>query len=209
VILLPVPGGPGLKQHNFFGSIRNSIGDVWRPIALIWVLAVSRAFVEQALLTFVPMLYSAEGHSLVSVGAIVSLLTVGGSLSALVCGHLVDRIGFRPIYYLSFALIFPCIILFVRNTGWPVYPLSFLTGFLVMATAFPALALAQQLAPKGRSLVSSIIMGLALGTGGILTPLAGMLADSYGMRPVLSCVGAVPFAALILVRRLPEPNRKP
>jgi len=209
VILIPVPEGSGLKQHNFFGSIRTSIGDVWRPIALIWVLAASRAFVEQAVLTFVPMLYAAEGHSLVSVGAIVSLFTVGGSLSALFCGHLVDRIGFRPIYFFSFALTFPCIVLFVHSTGWPVYPLSFLAGFLVLATAFPALTLAHQLAPKGRSLVSSIVMGLSLGTGGILMPLAGRLADIFGMRPVLSCMAAVPFAALFLVRYLPEPNRKP
>ena len=209
IILVPVPEGLGLKQYNFFGSIRNSIGDVWRPIALIWALAVSRAFVEQATLTFIPMLHAAEGHSLVSVGAIVSLFTVGGSLSALICGHLADRIGFRPIFYFSFALFAPCLILFIHNTGWPVYPLSFLAGSLALATLFPSVALAQQLAPKGKALVSSIVMGLALGTGGILTPLVGGLADIFGMRPVLSCMAAVPFAALFLVRYLPEPNRKP
>jgi FSR family fosmidomycin resistance protein-like MFS transporter len=208
LILVPVPAESGLKQYNFLGSIRNSIGDVWKPIVLIWGLAVSRAFVEQTMLTFIPVLYAAEGHSLVSVGGILSLFTVGGSLSSLLCGHLVDRIGFRPIYFFSFALSSPCLLLFIHKTGWPVYPLSFLAGFLVLATLFPALALAQLVAPKGKSLVSSIIMGLTLGASGILMPMAGKLADIFGMRPVLSCMALIPFAALLLIRHLPEPHQK-
>lgn len=208
VILVPVPTGPGLKQYNFFASIRNSIGDVWKPIVVIWALAFFRAFVEQAMFTFIPVLFSNEGHSLVSIGVIISLFTVGGSFSSLICGHLVDRIGFRPIYFFSFALSSPCLLLFIYNIGWPVYPLSLMVGFFVLATLFPALALAQQVAPKGRSLVSSIIMGLTLGISGTLMPMTGRLADIFGMRPVLSCIALIPFIALLLVRFLPEPHQK-
>lgn len=208
VILVPVPTGPGLKQYNFFASIRNSIGDVWKPIVVIWALAFFRAFVEQAMFTFIPVLFSNEGHSLVSIGVIISLFTVGGSFSSLICGHLVDRIGFRPIYFFSFALSPPCLLLFIYNIGWPVYPLSLMVGFFVLATLFPALALAQQVAPKGRSLVSSIIMGLTLGISGTLMPMTGRLADIFGMRPVLSCIALIPFIALLLVRLLPEPHQK-
>lgn len=207
-ILIPTPTGPGLKQYNFFASIRNSIGDVWKPIVVIWTLAVFRAFVEQAVLTFFPVFLANEGHSLVSIGIIISLFTVGGAVSALVCGHLVDRIGFRPIYFFSFALSTPCLFLFIHNIAWPVYPLSFLVGFFVLATLFPALALAQQVAPKGRSLVSSIIMGLTLGISGILMPMTGRLADIFGMQPVLSCIALIPLTALLLVRFLPEPHEK-
>jgi FSR family fosmidomycin resistance protein-like MFS transporter len=208
VILVPVPTGPGLKQYNFFASIRNSIGYVWKPIVVIWALAFLRAFVEQAMLTFIPVFFANEGHSLVSIGVIISLFTVGGSFSALICGHLVDRIGYRPIYFFSFALSSPCLLFFIHNIGWPVYPLSLMVGFFVLATLFPSLALAQQVAPKGRSLVSSIIMGLALGISGTLMPMTGKLADIFGMRPVLSCIALIPFTALLLVRFLPEPHQK-
>jgi len=208
VILVPVPTGPGLKQHNFFASIRNSIGDVWKPIVVIWALAFLRAFVEQAMITFIPVLFANEGHSLVSIGVIISLFTAGGSFSALICGHLADRIGFRPIYFFSFALSSPFLLLFIHNIGWPVYPLSFMVGFFVLATLFPALALAQQVAPNGRSLVSSIIMGLTLGISGTLMPMTGRLADIFGTRPVLSCIALIPFTALLLVRFLPEPHQK-
>jgi len=152
------------------------------------------------------MLTASEGHSLVSVGGMLSLFTVGGSVSAIVCGHLVDRIGFKPVYFFSFALSPPCILLFIYASGWKLYPFAFLSGFLLLATLFPALALAQKIAPKGRSLVSSIVMGLALGTAGILMPLAGLLADTFSIRAVLSFIALVPLAALVLIYYLPEPG---
>lgn len=205
-VLIPSSDNKGPTQKDFLGSLRESIGEVWKPVLMIWAIAFSRAFVEQAVLTFIPILTASEGHSLVSVGGMLSLFTVGGSVSAIVCGHLVDRIGFKPVYFFSFALSPPCILLFIHGSGWKLYPFAFLSGFLLLATLFPALALAQKIAPKGRSLVSSIVMGLALGTAGILMPLAGMMADAFGIRRVLSCIALVPLAALVLIYHLPEPG---
>jgi len=206
-VLIPASDGASLTQRDFMGSLRESIGEVWKPVVTIWAIAFSRAFVEQTLLTFMPVLTSSEGHSLVSVGSILSLFTVGGSISAIVSGHLVDRIGYKPVYLFSFALSSPCMLLFVHGSGWKMYPMAFLCGFLLLATLFPALALAQKIAPKGRSLVSSIVMGLALGTAGILMPFAGMMADTFGIRTVLSYLAFIPLAALFLIRYLPEPGK--
>lgn len=206
-VLLPPTEGGGSKKNESLSAIGKEIGRVWKPIALIWILAVSRGFAEQAGQTFIPVLYANEGHSLVSVGAVLSLFTVGGAMSALVCGHMVDRIGFKPVYYFSFALSSPFLLLFIHGTGWWVYPLAFISGFLMLATLFPGVVLAQQIAPNNRSLVSSIVMGFAMGTSGVLMPLAGRLADAFGIRPVLSVIAMIPFAALIAVRFLPEPER--
>ena len=206
-VLIPASEGASLTQRDFMGSLRESIGKVWKPVVTIWAIAFSRAFVEQTLLTFMPVLTSSEGHSLVSVGSILSLFTVGGSISAIVSGHLVDRIGYKPVYLFSFALSSPCILLFIHGSGWKVYPMAFLCGFLLLATLFPAVALAQKIAPRGRALVSSIVMGLALGTAGILMPFAGMMADTFGIRTVLSYLAFIPLAALFLIRYLPEPGK--
>jgi len=208
IILIPASDGPRPETQESSATILKRIGNVWKPIVLIWILAVSRGFVEQAALTFIPVLYASMGYSLISIGTLISMFTVGGSFSALICGHLVDRIGFRPVYFFSFALSSPCILLFIHGTGWWVYPLAFLSGFLMLATLFPGVALAQRIAPENRSLASSIVMGFAMGVGGVLMPLAGRLADAFSIRPVLSCLAAIPLAALVLVRYLPEPERK-
>jgi len=207
-IMIPASDESENTKLDFIGSLKENIGEVWRPVALIWSIALCRAFLEQSLLTFIPVLTAFEGFSLVSVGAIVSLFTVGGSVSALVCGHLVDRVGFKPVYFFSFALLPPGILLFINARGPLIYPIAFISGFLVLATSFPAVALAQKVAPKGRSLVSSIVMGLAMGSAGLLLPLTGKLADVFGIRTVLNCAAFIPLAALLLIRRLPEPGRK-
>jgi len=205
-ILIPRADDDGHPRSDFFNTLKEILGEVWKPVLLIWSIAFSRGFVEQSLLTYIPMLTSSEGYSLVSVGGIISLFTIGGSVSALVCGHLVDRIGFKPVYFFSFALSSPSILLFVNADGRQIYPLALLSGFFLLATLFPAVALAQKVVPRGRSLVSSIIMGLGMGTAGLMMPLTGKIADTFGIRPVLICIGFIPLAALLLIRKLPEPG---
>ena len=205
-IMIPATDGDGHSRSDFSGTLKESLGEVWKPVLLIWSIAFSRAFVEQSLLTFIPVLTAAEGHSLVSVGGIVSLFTIGGSISALVCGNLVDRIGFKPVYFFSFALSSPSLLLFINADGRHIYPLALLAGFFLLATLFPAVVLAQKVVPRGRSLVSSIIMGLALGIAGLMMPLTGKIADTFGIRTVLNCVAFIPLAALLLIRNLPEPG---
>ena len=207
-VMIPTADDSDRSQMDFIGLLKDSIGDVWRPIVLIWSIAFVRALLEQSLLTFIPVLTASEGFSLVSVGGIVSLFTVGGAVSAIVCGHLVDRVGFKPVYFFSFALTSPSILLFVNSQGLQIYPIAFLTGFLILATSFPALALAQKVAPRGRSLVSSIVMGLAAGSAGLLLPIIGKMADVFGIRTVLNCAALLPLAALLLIRSLPEPGKR-
>ncbi|MEW5726012.1 MAG: MFS transporter, partial [Thermodesulfobacteriota bacterium] len=66
--LVPKPESEGLGQHGFWGSLKQSLGGVWKAIGLIWLLTVIRSFVDQSLSTFIPILYAAEGHSLISTG---------------------------------------------------------------------------------------------------------------------------------------------
>lgn len=204
--MIPVPQGEGLKKFGFLGSIKEILGDVWRPILLIYTLIVLRSLVNQAFMTFMPMLYAREGYSLVSIGWVVSLFTVMGSLSGGLSGHLSDRIGYRPVFYVSYALATPCLLLFLYLEGPWIYWGAPLAGLMVMATYPLGVALAQEIAPKGKSLVSSLMMGLAFGMGGFLAPVVGKLCDMFGIREVLFVLAFVPLACTVLIRRLPEPH---
>jgi len=77
-----------------------------------------------------------------------------------------------------------------------------------MATLPLAVAMAQELAPRGRSMVSSLMMGLAFGTGGMMTPLAGKLADIFSIRTVLSFLAIIPLLTIGLISLLPEKKLK-
>jgi FSR family fosmidomycin resistance protein-like MFS transporter len=145
---------------------------------MLWLVMVLRAFVSQVFITFFPILYSREGYSLISIGVVTSLFTLAGAFSGLVAGSLADRTRYRPIFVLTHLLTAPALLLSLYLREAWIYPCSFLTGFFSMATLPLGVALGQQLAPKGRSMVSSLMMGLALGIGGVMSPVIGSLADA-------------------------------
>ena len=77
-------------------------------------------------------------------------------------------------------------------------------GFFLFATLPLGLVMAQKLAPQGKSMVSSLMMGLAMGMGGVMRPMVGKLADVFSLRAALFVVALVPLASLCLVAFLPE-----
>lgn len=205
---VPHPEREGLAKFGFLGSIKEAMGAVWKIMLLIWIVLVLRTFVSHSFLTFIPVLMAQEGYTLVSIGAIISIFIVAGAISGLISGMLADRMGFKPIFYLSFFLSTPSYLLFLSLHGNWVYLGSFLSGFIAMATMPLGVTMAQELMPKGRSMASSIMMGLSFGTGGLLIPLAGRFADAFGIRQMLLGLSIIPLLIIGLVRFFPQMERK-
>jgi FSR family fosmidomycin resistance protein-like MFS transporter len=202
--IVPVPTTEGLGNLGFMGSIKEAFGEVWKPIFILWAVMVLRSFVGQVYMTFLPIYYAREGFSLLSIGTIVSIFTVAGALSGVAAGHFSDRFGFKPVFFLSHGLATPCLYLLLLLPGDWAYASAFLAGFFVMASLPLGVTMAQEIAPKGKSMVSSLMMGLAWGTGGMMTPLAGKLADLFSIRPVLAALAVIPLLSVGLIAMLPE-----
>ncbi|MGM0663280.1 MAG: MFS transporter [Thermodesulfobacteriota bacterium] len=202
--VLPAPRGEGLRDLGFLGSMKDAFGGVWRPILVLWFIMVLRSFTGQSFITFLPVLFAREGYSLISVGVMVSLFTVGGALSGILAGHLSDRMGFRKLFYVTHGLSAPAFLFMLNVSGYRVHAGAFLAGFMVLATLPLGVLMAQEMAPKGKSMVSSLMMGLAFGTGGMLAPVTGKLGDLFGVRPVLGFVALAPLLTIALIPMLPE-----
>jgi len=202
--IVPLPEGEGLRALGFWKSMREVIGPVWKSVMLIWLIMVLRAVASQSFMIFIPVLYAREGYSLVSIGVVVSIFTVAGATGGLLAGHLSDRIGGKPVFYGAHALATLCLMLLLFLPGGWVYLSALLAGFCVMATLPVAVSMGQQLAPRGRSMVSSLMMGLAFGAGGMLTPLVGMLADIFTIKPVLMGLAVFPLLTTGLIYFLPR-----
>jgi FSR family fosmidomycin resistance protein-like MFS transporter len=201
---VPRPQSEGLRHLGFFGAIRESLGDAWRPILLIWVVMVLRSVVGQSFLTFMPVLYVQKGYSLVSAGLIFSLFTLAGTVSGITAGHISDRIGFKPVFFVSHSLMAPALIVLLYLPGQWVYPGAFVAGACVLASLPLGVVMAQALAPRGRSMVASLMMGFAYGLGGILSPLVGKLADVYSIHSVLMAVAFIPLLTIGLIGFFPR-----
>jgi FSR family fosmidomycin resistance protein-like MFS transporter len=203
-VAVPSPQGEGLRRLGFIGSLRESLGGVWKLIAMIWAVMFLRAMVGQSFLTFMPVLYVQKGFSVFSAGVIFSLFTVAGTFSGLVAGHISDRIGFRPVFIFTHLIMSPILLFFLMLEGGWVYFGTALAGASVLASLPLGVVMAQKLAPKGRSMVASLMMGFAYGLGGAVSPVVGKFADIFSIQPVLYAISFVPLLTLPLIFKFPS-----
>ena len=201
---LPAPVSENLSHLGFIGSIKETLGKVYKSIFLIWLTMVLRAVTGQTFMTFMPIYLTDKGHDLVSVGFIFSIFIMAGTFSGLLAGYLADRTDIKKIFFISHALMAPALLLYLYLPGPFVYLGSFLAGFAALASLPLGVLMAQKLAPKSRSMVSSIMMGLAYGLGGALSPFIGKLADIYGLENVLFYSAFIPIVSLLPILKFPR-----
>ncbi|MBF0573641.1 MAG: MFS transporter [Desulfamplus sp.] len=201
---IPMPVSEGFKNTGFIGSLKESIGEVWRPIALIWLVMVLRSVIAQSYMTFMPVYLSKKGHDLVSVGIIVALFIIAGTISGLWAGYSSDRLGYKKIFATTNILMIPATLIYLWLPGKWVYLGAFIAGFFILASLPLGVAMAQTLAPKGRSMVSSLMMGLAYGLGGVASPIIGKLADIYSIETVLFYLAFLPILSIIIIAKFPD-----
>lgn len=206
--VLPRPESEGLQEKGFIGTLRETLGPAWKPIFLIWAVMVIRAVVGQTFLTFMPVMYVEKGYSLVSAGMIFSLFILAGTVSGIIAGLLSDRIGFKPIFLVTHSLMAPALLLMQYLPGNWLYPGAFLAGFFTLATMPLGVVMAQALAPKGRSMVASLMMGFAYGLGGIISPAVGKLADIFSLDQVFFWLAMIPLLTLGLILFFPDIKRE-
>jgi len=202
--VIPQPQTEGLKDFGFLGAIKQSLGDAWKPVSLIWLVMFLRAVVGQSFLTFMPVLFVQQGFSVVAAGGIYAVFLIAGTVSGLLSGHISDRIGFKPVLLFVFLLMPPALWLLLGVDGAWVYLGAVVAGGFVLAPLPLGVTMAQTLAPRGRSMVASLMMGFAYGLGGLTTPLIGKLADIYTIEPVLSAMAAIPLLAVAVITLLPR-----
>ncbi|MBW1635816.1 MAG: MFS transporter [Deltaproteobacteria bacterium] len=202
--VIPRPQSEGMKRTGFFGALKESLGSAWKVITLIWLVMFLRAVVGQSFLTFMPILFVQKGFSVVSAGTIYAIFIVSGTVSGLLSGLISDRIGFKPVFIFTFLFMAPALWLLLQLNGNWIYFGAILAGGFVLAPLPLGVTMAQTLAPKGRSMVASLMMGFAYGLGGIIAPIVGKLADIYTIRPVLAVIASVPLLTLPIIALLPR-----
>ena len=201
---IPKPQGDGMAQYGFLETLRQTLGSVWQPILLIWIVMVVRALVGQSLMTFMPVLWVQKGHTVVSAGILFSVFTISGTVAGILCGYISDRIGYKRLLWITHSLMAPFLLVFLLAPGKWIYPATILAGGFTMASLPLGVVMAQKIAPKGRSMVASLMMGLAFGTGGIFSPIVGKLGDIFTIQSVLMLIVCIPVLSLIPIYFIPE-----
>jgi FSR family fosmidomycin resistance protein-like MFS transporter len=178
-------------------------------MALLIGVVTVRSWTQLGLVTYVPFLYvDVLGQDPRIVGPLLFLFLGAGAVGTLAGGPIADRWGSRRYIVASFLLSVPFIALFLwRPGGWLAAVALAATGFVLVSSFSITVALGQAYLPKSLGMAAGLIVGLAIGTGGIGVTILGWVADHWGVFAALHLVAALPVAGLVAALCLPEPRR--
>ncbi len=173
-------------------------GRVLFLITILMVLLFSKNVYTSSLTSFFTF-YLIERFDLPVQAAQVQLFIFMAAIAVgtLLGGALTDRIGRRPMIWISILGVLPF------TMALP-YADLFWTGVLIIiiglitASAFPAvLVYAHEVMPGRVGLVSGMFFGFAFGLGGIGAAIMGGLADAYGIAVVYKICSFLPILGVV------------
>jgi FSR family fosmidomycin resistance protein-like MFS transporter len=98
----------------------------------------------------------------------------------------------------SFLLSPVVLLLFLKSHGTLSLGLLIIGGLCMWGTNPVIIVAAQEIAPESRTLVSSMMMGLAWGVGNILVIVTGFLGDTIGLEKALQWILLLPLIGVAL-----------
>ncbi len=196
-----VPGLP-VAPHRTGGGLR-ALRPQMRPLFVLYALVVMRTVVSLSFATFVPVLLTQQGMSVSAAGAAMALYLFASGIGGFWGGTLADRFGPRHVITASLLLATPFLVAAPQFAGWTFAMLLAVGGLFLQSTLPVNVSFGQALAPHSAATVSSLMMGVAWGSGGMLVPAAGRLADTFGLPATLTGLAFVPLAAAGLSLLLP------
>ncbi|MCK5554316.1 MAG: MFS transporter, partial [Deltaproteobacteria bacterium] len=180
-------------------SLRAHLLPKMGSLALLWFLVVIRSATGMSFLTFLSVLLIRKGFPLVTSGLAVSLYTGGGVLGGFIGGTLSDYVGKKKVMLASFLLSPVVLLLFLKSHGTLSLGFLIIGGLCMWGTNPVIIVAAQEIAPESRTLVSSMMMGLAWGVGNILVTVTGFLGDTVGLENALQWILLLPLIGVALV----------
>ena len=176
-----------------------------KPFMILMIVSVLRAWAVFAAITFLPMFLVTQGYDLMTAGIIMTLMLLAGVAGQVMGGQISDRIGRKEFMIIGLAGAVPFFYLFFASTGIVAIVAILLFGFFLWSTFAVAVAMSHELLPQNVGLASGMMLGLAIGFGGLGVAVNGMIADHYSLAAALGTIPVPIIAAMLIMFVLPYP----
>jgi len=186
------------------GLPHGAVHSKW-PFVILMVASILRAWAIFAAITFLPMYLVNQGYTLVMASVIVTLMLLAGVAGQVFGGQISDRYGKKEFMVFGLTASIPAFCLFFFTTGLLSIAGILLFGFALWSTFAVAVAMSHELLPENVGLASGIMLGLAIGFGGLGVAVNGLIADHYSLAAALGTIPVPIAAAILLMVFLPYP----
>ncbi|PKG33319.1 MAG: MFS transporter [Methanoregula sp.] len=201
-----LPGGMAAVREAHATPL-HKVADVpskW-PFVILMVASILRAWAVFAAITYLPMYLVSEGYSLVVASTVLTLMLLTGVAGQVAGGHISDRVGRKEFMVFALAGAVPLFYLFFASSGILQLIILLCFGFCLWSTFAVAVAMSHELLPGNVGLASGVMLGLAIGFGGLGVAVNGMIADTYSLTAAIGTIPLPIIGAVILMALLPYP----
>jgi FSR family fosmidomycin resistance protein-like MFS transporter len=177
-------------------------------LILLIVFVVLRSWVSVGTASFIPLYFTDIRHLDPRYGgALVSLFLGAGAIGTLIGGIAADRWGRRAALIFSMTILPPLLLMLTRTSGILTLLAATISGMAVVSTFAVVMVMAQELVPDRIGMISGLIIGFAVGMGGVGVAVLGAVADRWGLRTAMDLTALIPTAALAIALVLPSDPR--
>jgi FSR family fosmidomycin resistance protein-like MFS transporter len=171
-------------------------------LSTIIIVVIMRSWTQIGLMTYIPFYYInyLKGNPLFA-GKLVSVFLVCGAVGTLLGAPLADRWGHRFFVRLSMLLstmTLPAFFLPAVQNSMLIFFVLGLQGIFLVSTFSVTIVMAQKLLPHRLGVASGLLVGFAIGTGGVGVTLLGLVADHFGVPVALRSIMIIPCMGFIV-----------
>jgi FSR family fosmidomycin resistance protein-like MFS transporter len=178
-----------------------------RVLWLLSVIGICRAVLLVGLPTFMPFIWTAENHTLLTIGTVSAISSFLGCPFGLIGGYLGDRIGEKAVIFGSFLPTLVLLPWMLQETGLNAFVLFVLMiGFLEASLATSLVVGLRHITHRPNT-VSAIVGGFSWGLAGLLMPAIGWMGDQVGLASTLMTLVIPAVIALVATLMLPKPPK--
>jgi FSR family fosmidomycin resistance protein-like MFS transporter len=176
-------------------------------LSMVIAIVIMRSWTQMGLMSYIPFYYinHLKGDPLYA-GKLVFVLLLGGVIGTLGGAPLADRWGHKRYLILSMFLSTLILPLIFIVDGYMLFVVLALLGMTLISTFTVTVVMAQQLLPKNLGVASGLMVGFAIGAGGICVTLLGVIADHFGVPVALKSIMILPLAGFLLTAFLRYPE---
>nr|WP_250317341.1 MFS transporter [Methanoculleus bourgensis] len=176
-----------------------------RAITLLVAASGLRAWAIFGSVAFLPTILTLRGIDLVTANLLVSGMLIAGVVGQLVGGTLSDRYGRKEYTLIGLVTAIPPFLVFLMTDGIVSLVAMIIFGFILWSTFAVTVAMAHEIAPGNVGLVSGLMLGLAVGVGGMGVAATGWIADATSLSVGLMTIPVAIVLAVPLFLAVPYP----
>ena len=176
-------------------------------MAVLILVVTIRSWTTLGFTTFVPFYYiDILGADPRLVGPLLFVFLGAGAVGTVIAGPFADRWGPRAFMQWVLLAALPFGALFLLTRGVLAFVMLGIFGALLTSSFTVSVVLGQAYLPRSAGMASGLIVGFAIGAGGLGVTALGWVADRYGLPSALWISALMPLLAFLTTRFLPAPR---